>query len=649
MERVRPKRPYSSSSNSSSSSTYSHYYDRPKRPYGSGGGGGHHNRHRHSTYQPLTVDTNQPINTCFRILCPEVKTAGVIGKGGSIIKSLRQETGAWINVQQLVPGDDERVIEITDVRSREPDGSISPYSPAQEALRMIHDRILNWDDDLAAPSAGGPPGGNRIATRLVVPRSHVGCLLGKGGKIIEQMRQETNSHIRILPRDHHLPRCVSQSDELVQVVGDATAVKKALENISSRLKENPLRDRGAFHGKLHSSDPQAFPDDDLGPYINSGSARGHFDGSGTRNSGYALRPSGYGKYDSDANHIADNMEPFSSEEIVFQILCPCDRVDRIVDEDRGILALLRDEVGVNVKVADAVPGSHEQTIIITSDEDQDDILFPAQEALLHIQTHLVDLAHDKENIVKTRLLVPSIEIDYLGERDLFLTEISRSSNAEMHVLPREQHPLCTSSSDELVEIVGEIRAARQALLQLTDRLRGYFFAENSLSRESLSIPVDSSIGNVGTVEPIPSIRNTLPKGCEEDGPPLVSVQSLQPGAVPRPTKDVLLTSLTEGDGSRALSVEESSARDGVPNVPERFPAAIVTKTTVEVAISEHATAALTRSKNKLMQISEISGAKVELVENMIKISGSPEQAEKAQNLLQGFILSIELDDAPNGP
>ncbi|CAN6482765.1 unnamed protein product [Victoria cruziana] len=644
MERVRAKRPYSSSS-SSSSNSYSHYYDRPKRAYGSGGGGGHHNRHRHSTYQsPLTVDPTQPINTCFRILCPEVKATGVIGKGGSIIKSLRQETGAWISVQQLVPGDDERVIEITDVRGREADGTISPYSPAQEALLMIHERILNWDDDPAASSAGGPPGGNRIATRLVVPRSHVGCLLGKGGKIIEQMRQETNSHIRILPRDHHLPRCVSQSDELVQVVGDSTAVKKALAIISSRLKENPLRDRGAFHGRLHSSDPQVFPDDDLGPYMTSGSARGHFDGSGTRNSGYALRSSGYGKYDSDANHITDNMESFSSEEIVFQILCPCDGVDRIVGEDRGILALLRDEVGVSVKVVDAVPGCDEQAIVITSDEDQDDILFPAQEALLHIQTHLVDLAYDKENIVKTRLLVPSIEIDYLGERDLFLTEISRSSNAEMRVLPREQHPLCTSSSDELVEIVGEIRAARQALIQLTDRLRGYFFAENSLSKESPCIPVENNIGNAGAVEPISPIRNTLPnEGCEEDGPPSVSVPSLQAGAVPWPTKDV------GGDGSRTLAVEESSVREEVSNALERFPAAIVTRTTVEVVISEHATAALTRSKNKLMQISEISGAKVELVENTIKISGSPEQSEKAQNLLQGFILSIELDDAPNGP
>ena len=61
-------------------------------------------------------------------------------------------------------------------------------------------------------------GKERVAMRLVVSRMHVGCLLGKGGKIIEQMRIETKTQIRILPRDHSLPRCVSMSEEIVQVL-----------------------------------------------------------------------------------------------------------------------------------------------------------------------------------------------------------------------------------------------------------------------------------------------------------------------------------------------------------------------------------------------------------------------------------------------
>lgn len=89
---------------------------------------------------------------------------------------------------------------------------------------MIHDRILESDAGVGGGGGeeeeeyvGGRGGGNRVATRLVVSRMHVGCLLGKGGKIIEQMRIETKTQIRILPRDHNLPRCVSMSEEIVQV------------------------------------------------------------------------------------------------------------------------------------------------------------------------------------------------------------------------------------------------------------------------------------------------------------------------------------------------------------------------------------------------------------------------------------------------
>lgn len=171
-------------------------------------------------------DSSVMVTTSYRILCHDVKAGGVIGKSGSIIKSIRQHTGAWINVHELIPGDEERIIEISDTRRRDPEGRMPQFSPAQEALFMIHDRILesdagfgngfggNGDDD---DDFGPRGGGNRVATRMVVSRMHVGCLLGKGGKIIEQMRIETKTQIRILPRDHNLPRCVSMSEEIVQV------------------------------------------------------------------------------------------------------------------------------------------------------------------------------------------------------------------------------------------------------------------------------------------------------------------------------------------------------------------------------------------------------------------------------------------------
>lgn len=109
------------------------------------------------------------------------------------------------------------------------DGRPPQYSPAEDALRMIHERIVDAEFEFGDGNeeevygsggvgwGGGDRDRGRVTTRLVVPRTHVGCLLGRGGKIIEQMRMETNTHIRILPRDQYTPRCVSVAEEVVQV------------------------------------------------------------------------------------------------------------------------------------------------------------------------------------------------------------------------------------------------------------------------------------------------------------------------------------------------------------------------------------------------------------------------------------------------
>ncbi|CAL9080648.1 unnamed protein product [Musa textilis] len=110
-----------------------------------------------------------------------------------------------------------------------------------------------------------------------------------------------------------------------------------------------------------------------------------------------------------------------------------------------------------------------------------------------------------------------------------------------------------------------------------------------------------------------------------------------------------------GCPSGSSEQKESNASDEVrPSSVRRFNVPLVTKSTLEVIIPEHAVPSLImRSGSKLAQISEISGAAVTLIEDrpeqtgkIVQISGSPEQAEKAQSLLLGFILSTQ-DDIPS--
>lgn len=479
-------------------------------------------------------------------------------------------------------------------------------------------------------------------------RMHVGCLLGKGGKIIEQMRMETKTQIRILPRDHSLPRCVSMSEEIVQVVGDINNVKNAVAIISSRLRESQHRDRSHFHGRLHSPD-RFFPDDDYIPHMNNTARRpsmdgARFSGSNYRSNNYGPRPSGY-SIEAGAAPMSDSVQPFYGEDLVFRMLCPIDKVGRVIGESEGIVELLQNEIGVDLKVADPVDGSDEQIITISSEEGPDDELFPAQEALLHIQTRIVDLGADKDNIITTRLLVPSSEIGCLEGRDGSLSEMRRSTGANIQILPREEVPACVSGTDELVQIVGEIKAARDALVEVTTRLRSYLYRD-FFQKETppSSISVAGHTGSAVGVEAASPIDITPAREVQTvTDPPAATHQCVQIPATLQSSKEAA------GSVSETVKQNESERREDVPTVINRVPLPLVTRSTLEVVLPDYAVPKLvTKSKTLLTRFSEMSGACVSMVEGqpegtqkIIQISGTPEQVERAQSVLQGFILSTQ--------
>ncbi|XP_050237815.1 RNA-binding KH domain-containing protein RCF3 isoform X2 [Mercurialis annua] len=634
----------------------SHYFPNNNRYRGGGGGGGNNNFNGNRP-KPPQQDNTLMVTTSYRILCHDMKAGGVIGKSGSIIKSIRQHTGAWINVHELIPGDEERIIEISDTRRRDPEGRMPSFSPAQEALFLIHDRILESDGQFGGMieedeyGGRGVSNGSRVATRLVVSRMHVGCLLGKGGKIIEQMRMETKTQIRILPRDHTLPRCVSMSEEIVQVVGDMNAVKNAVAVISSRLRESQHRDRshGNFHGRIHSPD-RFFPDEDYVPNMNNSGRRSSIDGpsfgsrlSGPnyRNNNYSSRQSGY-PVEAGAP-MADSAQPFYGDDLVFRMLCPAEKINKVIGDSDGIVDLLLNEIGVDIKVSDPVSGSDEQIITILSEEGPDDELFPAQEALLHIQTQIVDLVPDKDNIIKTKLIVSSGEIGCLEGRDGSLSELERLTGAKIQTLPRDKLPACVSGTDELVQIEGEIKAARDALIEVTSRLRSYLYKE-FFQKDTPPPTSVSSIGYASGMEVASPINATAARDGGGE-PPAANYHTTQTAAATQPSKDAGRSS------TEKVKQHESERREDVPPVVPRISVPLVTRSIIEIVIPEHAVPKLvTKSKNKLAQLSELSGASIRILEDspdmtekIIQISGTPDQVERAQSLLQGFILSTQED------
>ncbi|XP_071727024.1 KH domain-containing protein HEN4-like [Rutidosis leptorrhynchoides] len=160
----------------------------------------------------------------FRILCSEDRIAQVIGPSGTIIRSLESESGAHISVAPSVYGCDQRLITITSIESPE-----SPISPAQNAVILVFNRSV-YENGSDSPSSG-----NSIFARLVIQPKQMGCLIGKQGSIMSDMRKVTGAFIKIVG-GHKVPRCAPETDQVVLIKGGCVNVRDALYSVTSRLR-----------------------------------------------------------------------------------------------------------------------------------------------------------------------------------------------------------------------------------------------------------------------------------------------------------------------------------------------------------------------------------------------------------------------------
>lgn len=178
----------------------------------------------------------------FRLICPDEKVGGVIGKGGTIVKALQHESGCEIKVLDGTPDSDDRVIVIS--------GPVHPddgISAPQDAVLRVQTRIVR----------ASPESKEKTPTaKLIVSSNQIGCLLGKGGAVIAEMRKSTGAYIRILGKDQ-MPPYASENEEIVQINGEFEAVQEALLQITTRLRNHFFRD--AFPSINHPPNP-AFPD-----------------------------------------------------------------------------------------------------------------------------------------------------------------------------------------------------------------------------------------------------------------------------------------------------------------------------------------------------------------------------------------------------
>ncbi|XP_020520832.1 KH domain-containing protein At4g18375 isoform X1 [Amborella trichopoda] len=404
-----------------------------------------------------------PEDTVYRYLCPAKKIGSIIGKGGEIVKTLRAESQSKIRIGETIHGCEERIVTIFSSRMRNQatydESGLEFMCSAQDALFRVHDRLLA---DETPGEEGDDTNSQNVTARLLVPADQIGCIIGKGGQIIQNMRSETGAHIRIL-KNEQLPLCAMASDELLQISGDASVVRKALYQVSSRLHENPSRSQGML-----SSGPMIPPG---GQFFGPNSGASYYGGyKGDVGGDWAVGPS---------QHLYSGARDDSSaKEFGLRLVCPSSHIGGVIGKGGVIIKQIRQESGAFIKVESNNAEGDDCVIAVSAKEYFDDPFSPTIDAAVRLQPKCSEKTEREsgEPSFTTRLLVPSSRIGCLiGKGGSIISEMRKMTRANIRIFSKENLPKVASEDDEMVQISGELDVARNALIQVATRLKANFF------------------------------------------------------------------------------------------------------------------------------------------------------------------------------
>lgn len=576
----------------------------------------------------------------YRILCPDNVIGGVIGKGGKVINSMRQESHARIKVVEPFPGADKRVITIYSyVKDKDPDDvdedDVKPVCPAQDALLRVHYAIVN-----ALANNDDSDKQRKQEAHLLVPASQAANVIGKAGATIKRIRSKTRANIRVSPKDPSelTHSCAMAFDNFVQITGDSEAVKKALFAVSAIMYKFSPREEISLETTVPELPPIIIPSD--APIYPAGSFYPGADATvPPRNlpphvsatttvpplHGFVDNDSMWSMYSSALPVVSGYGGPSRSGELVVRVLCPSDKIGRVIGRGGSTIQNIRQASGARIEVDDKKHGAEECIITVTSTESVEDVKSAAVEAVLLLQNKISDEDDERVNM---RLLIPKKVIGCLiGKNGSIVNEMRKKTKADIRISKGEK-PKHASESDELVEVIGEVGNSRDALLQITLRLREDVLTDRNGShtnppldsRYSSSLPVSSVV---------PSIPQAGSLGYNQRA-------EAERGLGMFPGSSLYgYSSFQAGDSAyNSLASYSLKGYTGLPEYTEMpIPGDAVGKV-------------MGRGGANIGNICKISGAHVEIVdsktsrsERVAQISGTADQKQAAKNLIQAFIMS----------
>ncbi|KFM11401.1 Insulin-like growth factor 2 mRNA-binding protein 2, partial [Aptenodytes forsteri] len=379
--------------------------------------GGHSSRERGSS--PGGSSQPKQLDFPLRMLVPTQFVGAIIGKEGLTIKNLTKQTQSKVDIHRKEnAGAAEKPITI----HATPEG-------CSEACRMILDIMQKEADETKSAE--------EIPLKILAHNSLVGRLIGKEGRNLKKIEQDTGTKITISPLQD---LTIYNPERTITVKGSMEACSNAEVEIMKKLRE-------AYENDVVAVNQQA----NLIPGLNL-SALGIF------STGLSMLPSTPGTRGAAA---AAPYHPFSvsaREQEVVNLFIPTQAVGAIIGKKGQHIKQLARFAGASIKIAPAEgPDASERMVIITGPPEAQ---FKAQGRIFG-KLKEENFFNPKEEVkLEAHIKVPSFAAGrVIGKGGKTVNELQNLTSAEV-IVPRDQTP--DENEEVIVKIIGHFFASQTA-------------------------------------------------------------------------------------------------------------------------------------------------------------------------------------------
>ncbi|XP_067158208.1 insulin-like growth factor 2 mRNA-binding protein 2 isoform X1 [Apteryx mantelli] len=400
--------------------------------------GGHSSREQGSS--PGGSSQPKQLDFPLRMLVPTQFVGAIIGKEGLTIKNLTKQTQSKVDIHRKEnAGAAEKPITI----HATPEG-------CSEACRMILDIMQKEADETKSAE--------EIPLKILAHNSLVGRLIGKEGRNLKKIEQDTGTKITISPLQD---LTIYNPERTITVKGSTEACSNAEVEIMKKLRE-------AYENDVVAVNQQA----NLIPGLNL-SALGIFStglsmlpsATGARGAAAAApyhpfaSSSAYlsGLYGASPVGAFPHQHPLPEQEVV-NLFIPTQAVGAIIGKKGQHIKQLARFAGASIKIAPAEgPEASERMVVITGPPEAQ---FKAQGRIFG-KLKEENFFNPKEEVkLEAHIKVPSFAAGrVIGKGGKTVNELQNLTSAEV-VVPRDQTP--DENEEVIVKIIGHFFASQTA-------------------------------------------------------------------------------------------------------------------------------------------------------------------------------------------